>query len=133
MDRRQDVGQRRMAVHVHRHLRPFELLAKVRLRGVNDDEIRMQRQDALDVRVDQRTDTGKFVDVRRIAIETAHRHHLRTGPDRKEHLGHGGDERDDPARWVSLRLASGYRREQGDRCHDHCDRSNAAAKIRQSH
>ena len=41
-----------MFVHIRRDLCPFELSTKVRLARVDGDEIRVQREDAFDVRVE---------------------------------------------------------------------------------
>ncbi len=97
-DRDRDVGQAGVAVDVDGNLRALELRAQVRLAGVNHHEIRAQRQDPLDVGIDQRADSRQLLDLGRKPVEAADRHDLRARADREQHLGDGGDDRDDARR-----------------------------------
>ena len=81
----------------------FELLREVALRAVDDDQVRPQRQDLLDVGIEQRADVRKRAHLRRFTIETADRHHARPGPDREQHLRRCGNKGND-AGWQFLRL-----------------------------
>ena len=75
-----DVRQRRVAVDEDRNLRALELLPQVGLAAVDGDQIRLQREDALDVRIDERADALQLLDLRRIAIEAADGDDLRPAP-----------------------------------------------------
>jgi hypothetical protein len=66
------------------------------LRPVGDHEIRAQRQDPFDIRIQQSSHARQRRHLWREIVEAAHRDDLGTRPDCEEHLGQGRDERDDP-------------------------------------
>src|SRR6187549_857861 len=90
-----------MTVAEHLKTRAAELSDQVGLGVVDDDQIRFQREDALDVGIEQTAHSRKAADLGRKSIE---------GPDAgdaiadahvEEHLGRRRDERDDAA-WRSV-------------------------------
>ena len=60
-----------MLVDKRWNVRALELLAKRRLRAVDNHQIRLERQNPLGVRIDQPADAGKLVRLRRKPIEAA--------------------------------------------------------------
>ena len=95
-DRHGDVRQSGVLVVEPRHARPIEPRDQLLLCAVDDDEIRLERENALDVRIEQRADSLPRRDLRRIPVEARHADDLIARADGEEHLGDGGDERDDP-------------------------------------
>ena len=65
---------------------------------IDDDEIRPQREDALDVRVEQRTDARDALDLRRKVVEVAHAGEPVADADREEHFRDRRDQRNDSSR-----------------------------------
>jgi hypothetical protein len=74
----------------------LQLLLERLLRSVRHDEIGLQRQDAFEVRIEQRADLRQLLDLCGALVETADAHHLRSGTHRKEHFGGSRHERDHP-------------------------------------
>ena len=77
------------------NLRPPELRQHIGLAAIDDDEIRPEREDALDVRVEQRAHPWQALDLRREMVEAADANDPRPGAEREQHLGDRGDQRDD--------------------------------------
>jgi ribonucleoside-diphosphate reductase alpha chain len=73
------------------HLYALELRPELRLRAVNGNQVGAQRQDLLDIRVEQRADFLQLVDLWREMIEAADRDHLRSAAHGEEDLGHRGN------------------------------------------
>ena len=55
-ERRRDVCQSGVCVHERRDLRAAQLASDVGLAAIDDDQIRPQREDAFDIRIEQRAD-----------------------------------------------------------------------------
>jgi hypothetical protein len=70
--------------------RARELLLEFRLAAVDDRRDRLERQDALDVRIEQRADVRQRLHLGRISVVAADRDNARPGADLVEHLGHAG-------------------------------------------
>ena len=83
-----------------------ELRLQVRLRAVDDDQVRPQRQDALGVGIEQRADARQLLHLRRELVEAADADHLRSGADREQHLGQRRHERHDAPRRLRGALAA---------------------------
>ena len=64
----------------------------------DDHEIWTEREDPLEIRIEQRPDPLQLLHFRRVLVEAADRDHLRPRAHRKEDLRHGGNQRDDPLR-----------------------------------
>ena len=90
------------------NLRPPELRQHVGLAAIDDDQIRPEREDPLDVGIEQRAHPWQALDLRREMVEAADAHDPRSRADREQHLGDRGDQRDDSRRSRDgrLRLAS---------------------------
>src|SRR5262249_26709623 len=73
-DRRQDVGESAMHERELRDGGAVHLSGEVVLRSVQDDEVRAEGKDPLDVGVQQRADAREPVDLGRVVIEAADRH-----------------------------------------------------------
>ena len=73
-------------------------LIEIGLRAVHDNQIRPQRQDAFDVRIDQSADPRKPLRFGRVVVETADADNTVAGAHGEEHLGRGGNDGDDPCR-----------------------------------
>ena len=82
-------------VLVHRQARAAETRDQIRLRTVHDDKIGLERQNPLEVRIEERADLWQCADFRRVGVKTRDADHVLAGADRKEHLGHGRDEGND--------------------------------------
>ena len=95
-DRHGDVREPRVLVIEPRHARAIEARDQLLLRAVDDDEIRFQRENALDVRIDQRAHSLPRRDLGRILVVARHADDLIARAHGEEHLGDGGDERNDP-------------------------------------
>ena len=80
-----------------------ELLLQVLLASVDDDEIGPQREDALEIRIEQRSHPLQLLHLRRVLVEAADRDHLRPCADGKENLRHRWNQRDDPLRRAGCR------------------------------
>ena len=87
-----------MPIVKRRDTRALELLLEIRLAGVEDNEVRTQRENALQVRIEKRAYALQLLDLGRVAIEAAHCDDLRPRADGEKRLGNGGNERDDPRR-----------------------------------
>ena len=87
-------------------LRALDLRPEIVLRSVHDDEIRFQRDDALDVGIDEAADLRARQRLWRIAVEIADADHARARAHREQHLGRRRDDRDDALR-ARLGLAAG--------------------------
>jgi hypothetical protein len=94
-DRLRDVGQTAVQVSVVRHAGTFHLRAQIGLRAVEDDEVRPQRKDPLDVRIEQRADARQRVHLGRKAIVAADGDDAIARAHREQHLGRRGNDRDD--------------------------------------
>ena len=95
--RRSDVGQRPVLVAVERNRRAVEALLQVFLRVVNDDQVRLQREDSLDVRIDQSPHARDAIDLWRVPIVGADADDAVACAHREDHFGDGRDEGDDSA------------------------------------
>ena len=87
-----------MPVDEHADAGPRELRPQIALAAVDDDEVGPQRQDPLDIGIEQRADARQLVTSGGNVVEAADRDDLRPGADREQHLGDGGDEGDDACR-----------------------------------
>ena len=113
-DRLRHVGQARVHVREHRDLRAIELRFQVLLRAVDDDQVGSQRQNPLQVGIQERPHARQRSDRRRLLIVAAHRDDLRARADRKQDLCHCRHQRDD-ARRPHLRTEPGRREHDGER------------------
>ncbi len=93
-----DVRQTGVLVQKHRNPGALELRAEIVLRSVHDHEVRFQRDDALDIGIDEAADLRPRQRFRRIAVEIADADHTRSCAHGKQHLGGGRDDRDDALR-----------------------------------
>ena len=75
----------------------FELPLQIRLRVVDDDQVGLQRQHPLDVRIEQSADAREPGDLWRKAVVVADAGDAVARAHREQHLGGRGHERDDPA------------------------------------
>ena len=89
------VGQAGMAIVEHADAGARELLLQVGLAAVHDHQVRLQRKDALDIRIEQGADARQLRHRRRVRVVAADGDHARAGTDFVKHLGHRGDEGDD--------------------------------------
>jgi hypothetical protein len=87
-------------VRVVLDVRALETPLQLRLRAVEDDEVRMHLQDLFDVRIDKRADTRQLLAFWRIAIVAADRNHAIAGAHREEHLRRGGNDRNNSPRFA---------------------------------
>ena len=87
-----------MPIDERRNADALQTRDQLGLADVDDDEIGLQRQDALEVRVQQRADARPLRGLGRIRVEARHADDLIAGADREEHLGDRGDEADDSRR-----------------------------------
>ena len=87
-NRCRDVRQSSVLVDEHRDLGPIELCPQVRLTAVDDGEIRLEGQDALEIGIQQGSHALNLLNVGRIVIEAADTDHLLAGADGEQHLGH---------------------------------------------
>ena len=104
-----DIWQRGMTVVVGRDAGALQLLHQVELASVHHDEVRSQREDALEIRIEERSHALQVLHLRWILVEAADCDHLRPRADGKEDLRHRRDERDDP-----LGSSRCLRRREGD-------------------
>ena len=65
-------------------------LHEIVLAAIDDDEVRPQRQNALDVGVEQRADAGKRCDLGRLLVVAADGDDAWPGADGKQNLGRAG-------------------------------------------
>ena len=110
---RSDVREAGVLIQEHRDAGALELRAQIGLRSVHHDQIRLQRDDTLDIRIDEAADLGTCLRLGRVAVEVADTDDARSSAHREQHLCRGGDDRDDPLR---LRLAEAKTRHD-DRQH----------------
>ena len=98
-----------------------ELLLQVELAAVDDDEVRPEREDPLEVGIEQRAHARQRFDLGRIVVEAADRDDLRARADGKEDLGDRRDERDDAgrARRGAARRVRSAGREHGQQREQH--------------
>ena len=76
-DRRADIGETRVPVDERRDAAPAaDATDEFRLGDVDDDEIRLERQDALEVRIQQRADARSRRRLGRIRVEARNADHL---------------------------------------------------------
>ena len=87
-----------MRVPVVRHAGPLELALQVGLRVVDDDQIGLERQDPLHVRIEQPADPRQALDFRRKPVVVADAGDAVAGAHREQHLGGRRHERDDALR-----------------------------------
>ena len=132
---REDVGEAGVAVVEDRNRRALELPAQVGLAAVDGDQIRRQRQDALDVGIEQRADRGA---ARRPPADSVSKLLTATtcgpAPIAKSISVSAGHERDDAAGRGPARPAAGDavwrprepRRRRGER--RHADEASAATQ-----
>ena len=80
-----------MLIVEHRDADASEPGDQIRLRTVDDDEIGLERQDALEIGIDERADLRTRRDLGRVRVVARHADDLRAGADREQHLGDGGD------------------------------------------
>ena len=97
-DRLHQIRDVRVLVVEGRNAQPLQPLDQIALRAVEDDEVGPERDDALEIRIDQGADARSRLDGRRIVIEARDSHDLIARADGEEHLGHRGHQRDDPLR-----------------------------------
>src|SRR5207248_2458367 len=88
-----DVAQPAVHIGEDRNAGGLELPFELRLRGVDDHEVRLQREQPLDVRIDQAAEARKMFDVGRKAIVTADAGQAVARPHGEEHLSRRGHER----------------------------------------
>ena len=74
----------------------LQLALQLELGPIDDRQVRPEREDAFQVRVEQPADARDPVHFGWILVEAAHAHEPISGADGKEHLGDVGDEGDDP-------------------------------------
>ena len=94
-DRLRDVGQPAVDVPVVGDAGALHLRTQIGLRAVEDQQIGLERQDPLDVWIEQRPHTRQLVDLRRKAIVAADGDDAIAGAHREEHLGRRRNDRDD--------------------------------------
>ena len=75
-----------------RHARPIQLRPQIVLRAVDDDQVGPQREDPLDVRIEQRANAGQLLDCGRKAVVAADGDDAIAGAHREQHLGGRGDD-----------------------------------------
>ena len=108
-----DVGQPGVAVRIDGNARPRELRLQILLAPVDRDEIRPEREDPLEVRIEQRPDPLEILHLRRVLVEAADADDLRSRANREQHLGERRHQRDDP-----LRPCRSLCARRGDECRD---------------
>ena len=93
-----DVGKARVRVGEPLDPGAFELGHQVLLRVIQEDQIRTQRQNPLDIGIEQRADALALIDLGRIPVEVADRNDAASRADREQHFRHRRHDRDDPGR-----------------------------------
>ena len=106
-----------MLVDEHRNVGARELFDNRGLRPVHDHEIRLEIQNALDVRIDQAAHAGDTLNLRWESVVASDTHDSFAGPHGIQHLRRRRDDRDD-ALWLRrcrARIGFDGRRPAGDR------------------
>ena len=106
-----DVAQRLVLVVEVRDPGTIQPLDQFLLRGVDDDQIGLDGENALDAGIQQAADPRQARHVRRKMIVVADRGDAGAVADRVDHLGDRRDQRDDPL-WLRGRRSGGHRAER---------------------
>ena len=97
-DRLGDVRQPAMHIWIDRNARAIQLRAQIRLRSVQDHEVGLQRENSLDIRIEQRPDARQLLDLRRKPIVAPDGDNPVARSHREQHLRRRRDDRDDAPR-----------------------------------
>ena len=93
-----DLCQSAVLVKKRRHFGARQPRNQIVLGSVRDNQIGFERQDALEVGIDQRSHLGPGPNFRWKLVEARHAHHFVTRANREQHLGDSRDHRDDSRR-----------------------------------